>query len=504
MEYMCESLTTTNLSYIEELARRFSYWDRMKRCVAAVASVFSSESSVRGTKSKHVSLEDLRNAECKIWTLVQDEAFAKEKDKLMSDSQIPTSSKLIEFNPILKDGLICIGGRLKNSSLQENAKHPIILPHDSHAVMLLVRRTHEINGHCGQNHLMALLREKYWIIRANGIVKRVIRKCVHCKMLSLKPMTQEMASLPSIRVSSTDPVFTYTGADCFGPFLIKQGRSEVKKYGLIFTCLSVRAVHIEILDTLETDSFINALRRFVARRGSVKQIWCDNGTNFVGAEKELRVNLMKLDQGSISRECCSKEIEWHFNPPTASHFGGAWERLIRSVRRTLKSICAQQVFNSSEVLATLLCEAEAIINSRPLTRVTSDQECLATIFPNMLLTYRGESAPINETDSRDIYSRKRWKQVQYLAQVFWRRWTSEYLPLLQRRQKWTTLRQNLTPGSIVLSLDEKTPRGTWPMGRVLKVFKSADGNVRKALIKTERGEYLRPISKLCLLLEDEI
>ena len=116
------------------------------------------------------------------------------------------------------------------------------------------------------------------------------------------------------------------------------------------------------------------------------------------------MNLRQLDQNKIEQVCGSREIEWHFNPPHASHFGGAWERLIRSIRRVLKSICDQQVFGSDEVLLTLMCEVEAIINARPLSRISDDPECETPISPSMLLTLKNASAPIYDTDPRDIYS----------------------------------------------------------------------------------------------------
>nr|XP_027225525.1 uncharacterized protein LOC113817652 [Penaeus vannamei] len=198
-----------------------------------------------------------------------------------------------------------------------------------------------------------------------------------------------------------------------------------------------------------------------------------------------------------------KGVTWQFNPPHASHFGGVWERQIRTIRRVLRGLCHQQVM-TDDTLHTLFCEVEAIINGRPLTRVTDDPDGPQPLTPNMLLTLKGAGGPITDTDHSDLYVRRRWRQVQYLADLFWKRWTKEYLPLLQERQKWTTRQRNLKVGDIVLSLDNKLPRGSWPLGRVLEVISDADGHVRSARLKTASGEYLRPISKMCLLLENEI
>ncbi|ROT78831.1 hypothetical protein C7M84_002458 [Penaeus vannamei] len=265
----------------------------------------------------------------------------------------------------------------------------------------------------------------------------------------------------------------------------------------------VKLMSIEVMDSMETDSFINALRRFTARRGPVKSIRSDNGTNLVGAEKVLRQELQLLDQTAICDTMSTRGISWCFNPPHASHFGGVWERQIRSIRRVLSGICYQQTL-TDDSLHTLFCEVEAIINGRPLTRVTDDPDCLQPLTPSMLLNLKGSPGPVMNTDNKNLYARRRWKQVQYLADLFWKRWSKEYLPLLQERQKWNIKRRDVKKGDIVLALDERLPRGTWPLARVIEVMCDSDGHVRSAKLKTVSGEYIRPISKMCLLLESEI
>ena len=196
-----------------------------------------------------------------------------------------------------------------------------------------------------------------------------------------------MADLPRSRVTPDQPPFTCVGIDYFGPFLVRQKRSLVKRYGAIFTCLALRAVHLEISHTLDTDSFILALRRFIARRGQVKEIRSDNGTNFTGAEKELRVMISSWNQAKIHDTLLQKGIKWVFNPPAASHQGGVWERLIRSTRKILGALTKEQVLDD-ECLQTLLCEAESIINGRPLTKVSDNPNDLEPLTPNHLLLLR--------------------------------------------------------------------------------------------------------------------
>lgn len=172
-----------------------------------------------------------------------------------------------------------------------------------------------------------------------------------------------MADMPRERIIPDLPPFTNVGVDYFGPIEVKRGRAMVKRYGVIFTCMASRAVHLEVAYSLDTDSCINAIRRFVCRRSQVSSLRSDNGTNFVGAERELREALAAIDQSKIRGTLLQKGIDWKFNTPAASHHGGVWERLIRMVRRVLFSVLRQQSLND-ESLHAILCEVEAILNDR--------------------------------------------------------------------------------------------------------------------------------------------
>ncbi|XP_048587461.1 uncharacterized protein LOC125570202 [Nematostella vectensis] len=162
------------------------------------------------------------------------------------------------------------------------------------------------------------------------------------------------------------------------------------------------------------------------------------------------------------------EVEWHFNPPKASHYGGVWERMIRSIRKILRVLLGNQVVDD-ETLLTVMTEVEKILNDRPLTRVSDDPNDLEPLTPNKLLpVYRNAcNAPVDP--SFDRFTR-RWRQAQYLCNIFWRRWLHEYLPALQERQKWLHPRRNLVAGDLVLLADESCPRGQWPLGLVQETF----------------------------------
>jgi len=287
--------------------------------------------------------------------------------------------------------------------------------------------------------------------------------------------------------------------DYFGPLSVTIGRRHEKRYGVLFTCLSTRAVHIEIAASLSTDSTIMAIRRMIGRRGCPQQLHSDNGTNLRGADTELRKALMELDQQRITQEMTSRGIDWKFIPPSAPHMGGAWERLVRSVKVALGSTLNERS-PKEEVLQTLFVEAEYIVNSRPLTHVSLDPDDLEALTPNHFLlgSSSGNVVPGVFTDS-DLHLRKLWRQGQRLADCFWRRWIKEYLPILTRRTKWLKPVEDLKVGDLVFIADGDLPRNQWPRGLVTSTFPGQDGVVRVVEVKTNTGSYRRPVVKICKL-----
>lgn len=260
----------------------------------------------------------------------------------------------------------------------------------------------------------------------------------------------------------------------------------------------MRAVHIEVAHTLEADSFICVYQRFVCRRGKPRRIYSDNGTNFTGAERELREALERLDQTKVYNHLRLDDVQWSFNPPEASHQGGIWERMIRSVRKLLAALVKEQLMNDEELI-TLLCEVEKILNDRPLTPLSDHPDDPEPLTPNKLLLLKSNPClPLDVLTKHDKYG-KRWRQAQCLANSFWKRWIKEYLPALQTRQRWVSPRRNFAVGDLVLVADEKTPRGSWPMGIIEEVFPDSKGFIRRVKVRTVASIYTRDIRKLCLL-----
>lgn len=272
--------------------------------------------------------------------------------------------------------------------------------------------------------------------------------------------------------------------------------------------MSVRAVHIEVIESLDTSSFINALRRFLAIRGPVKLIRSDRGTNFVSACKELKIP-SNIDKTSVEKFLLDQGCTWKFNPPHASHMGGSWERMIGVARKILDSMFLQLGTSklTHEALTTLMAEVAAIINARPLIPVSTDPDDPLILTPATLLTQKVSlpSAPVGDW-IKDLH-KYQWRQVQHLAQTFWDRWKKQYLSSLQPRRKWQSSQPNLQPGSIVLLKDDQLKRNEWPLGLITQVFPSKDSRVRKVEIKVSRKDgtkvFLRPVTEIVLLLAPE-
>ena len=481
-----------------------------------------------------VSRENLRNKdvhsiECAkkvIYMLLQQRYFGGEIKALKAGNLIQKGSKLYKLKVFLdKKGLLRIGGRLSNSKLDFELKYPIILPSpkESKITALIVAYFHKIVGHQGRRHTINSLRNAgLWVIGSNACISSVLQGCYKCRLLYKTPEGQLMADLPAERVTPSPP-FTHTGVDMFGPLFIREGRKNLKRYGVIFVCAASRAVHLEVSTSLSTDAFINCLRRFIALRGTVRFLYCDRGTNFVGADSELQMAVKEMDSSKIKSFLEEKSCDYvHFLPhtPHASHFSGAWERFIRSAKRILAALLLSQGTQlHDEGLRTLFYEITAIINSRPLTLDPTSNDLSVPLSPQNLLTLKSGVVlpPPGEFDPSDLYARKFWRRVQFLADQFWVRWRKEYLSELQARSKWNKVKRDFRRGDVALLQEPNAPRCEWHLCRVEKVYASkADGLIRSVQVRvgdkslSNRGKRVkavslldRPVHKLILIVPNE-
>ncbi|XP_053367622.1 uncharacterized protein LOC128541295 [Clarias gariepinus] len=468
------SALVTKASEKEFDSQRFTRFSNWKVLIRAIASLVRKVRSYAGNPNSRT--DELTQARMIVVRTVQQETFSEELKRLAGNEEVSKHSIIRKLNPILdEDGVIRVGGRLSAADTCWEEKHPIIIPKNNHIATLLVRHFHEQVAHQGRHFTEGALRSAgLWIIGGKRLVSSVIHHCVICKRLRGKLGEQKMASLPSDRVNPNPP-FTNVGVDVFGPWNIytrrtRGGLAESKRWAVIFTCLGTRAVHFEVIESLSSASFINALRRFIAVRGPVKLFRSDRGTNFIGACKELKLNAEDPDFKSYLQD---QGCTWVFNSPHSSHMGGVWERLISVARRILNALLLKTDSTrlSHEVLVTLMSEIMAIMNARPLVPISSDPDMPHVLSPATLLTQKIEavSAPKGEYDIKDLYN-KQWRQVQSLADAFWKRWRQEYLTTLQQRRKWQVNKPNLQVGDVVLLKDAALKRNEWPTGVIARVI----------------------------------
>lgn len=448
------------------------------------------------------TINELREATKVIVRVVQNQGLAEEVQRVLSKEPC----KYIEnLSPFLEDGLLRVGGRLRNSKLPYEAKHQWILPHKSPIVRSLIATIHRENLHVGPAGVIAILRQQFWITNCRNTVRQITRSCVQCFKQRPKLAEQYMGDLPRSRIERAS-AFSHVGVDFAGPIMIRQGirkASLVKGYICVFVCLVTKAIHLEAVEDLSTAAFLAALQRFVSRRGVPEQIWSDNGTNFVGARNQLRELFQLFRREATEKKvfefCQARQIEWSTIPPNAPHFGGLWEAGVKSVKSVLYKVMKQAALNIIE-FATLLCQIEAILNSRPLFPHSNDPNDEEVLTPGHFLIDRPLTA-VPEPSCKDIPVNRlsRWQHIQVLREHFWKRWYKEYIQELQGRVKWTRKHVNIQPGMMVIIKEDNLPAQVWRLGRVERVYPGDDGFVRVVDVRTKGGILQRPIHKLALL-----
>ncbi|XP_076383731.1 uncharacterized protein LOC143260976 [Megalopta genalis] len=379
---------------------------------------------------------------------------------------MPKGSRILNLNPFLdQDKLLRVGGRLRHAPLSYCQKHPLLLPHRHHITNLIIESEHLRHWHAGTQATLNAVRQIYWPIDGMRATKIVIHKCIRCFRVKPKVPAYIMGDLPKNRVTRARP-FQNVGVDYCGPFFIKEkkvrNRCKIKTYVAIFVCFVTKAIHLELTSDLTTESCLGAFKRFFARRGKATNIYSDNGTNFVGAKNEItevqRFLSSNEHNSKINRFLSDQGINWHFSPPRSPHFGGLWEAAVKSFKGHLYKTIGNELF-TFEQLNTYIIEVEAILNSRPLTPLSSDQNDLTALSPSHFLI--GDSLmQLPEYDLRDTPVNKlsSWQHIQRVKQHFWNRWSNEYLQTLHTRNKWHIPNDTQhKKGTLVIIWEDNTP-----------------------------------------------
>lgn len=483
---------------------RFSELNKLKRTVAYCWR-FINKCRRKPNKTSHFSVDELKLAMETLIKIVQKQVFSNDMDRLSKGKQLKSNSKILSLAPFLDDAnLLRVGGRLINGPFGSDKKHPILLPNNHRLTKLLFEHEHRRLLHAGPQTLLYSIRERYWPISGKNLAKLIVRNCTVCFRHNPRISYPLMGNLPERRLRPAPP-FDTTGIDYAGPFMLKErkgrGSKFTKCYVSLFVCFVTKAIHIELVSDLSTEVFMMALRRFVGRRGKPSHIYSDNGTNFVGARNHLK-DLGKFlirNEVRIADLATTEGIVWHFIPSYAPHFGGLWEAGIKSTKFHIKRVAGNSKLTFEEFYS-LLIQIEAILNSRPLSPLSSDPADLIPLTPAHFLVGRPlVSLPEENLRGKPENRLSRIQRVQQLQQHFWSRWSVEYLSQLQQRCKWKNNQSTLKEGTLVLIKDERAPPMKWLLGRVIAVHPGSDSVRRVATVKTTSGEVTRPVVKLCPL-----
>lgn len=505
---------TTNVQPNLFMDNLFNKWSDVNKLINCVAFIFRFKNNSLNRNKKltgPLSVNELEIALNKLIEISQVEVFPTEYELLKNKKPLLKSSNLLSLNPYMENKLIRVGGRLGLSTYDHNKKHPIILPHKHLLTKLIMSDLHVRLLHAGPQLLLSSARERFWPINGKSLANKIVQKCVTCFRAKPRSQTPIMGNLPPTRVTPALP-FVFTMLDYGGPYTVRdrrgRGYKTYKCYIAIFTCMTTKAVHIELISGLQTAVFLSTFRRFIARRGTPKEILTDNATTFHGASNELSdlYEFLNKNSNDLKTSCAKERIQWKFLPPYTPHMGGIHESAIRRCKFHLKRILGQALLTYEEFYS-ILVQVEGILNSKPLCPIpnsnTDEITCLTPAHfligrtPNSLPDYDYKNVPISRLTL--------YQQLQQLQQDFWTSWSRDYIGLLQERSKWRSPKgPALRAGTIVLVREERLPPCLWRLGRIISCCPGRDGVARVAEIQTARGIIKRSFNNICPLPIDAI
>ncbi|XP_037047435.1 uncharacterized protein LOC119082120 [Bradysia coprophila] len=425
-------------------------------------------------KTGFLSIGEINDAEKTMVQLIQRQVF-------------PLNAEIIDGLRVTQDnGIYTVVTKILNRQDTGRFKRPWLLPSNHPVTTQLVIEEHLRYGHAGVQLLVSKLREKFWIIRMKKTVKSIIGKCTVCIRHGKSTASVPYAPLPENRTKDAK-VFEISGIDLAGPLYL---RDNSKQWVVIFTCAVVRAIHLELVDQINTEQFILALGRFLYRRGRVLVIYTDNGTNFIGT-----VNLFgKLDWEKIQYKFKAERIVWIFIPPAAPWWGGFWERMVRTMKEYLRKILGHNKLTKVE-LDTTICFVESLINARPLTYMSEDPDDLEPITPSAFIQEMSSSEypEIGEITGKKI--REKLRHMNQLKEELRSRFRTEYLGQLMEKSKSKIHYQFKVGEMAILQVDDKK-RMDWPLVRIIELYPGNDNQIRVARLKTISGDLIRPLNRL--------
>ncbi|XP_055634284.1 uncharacterized protein LOC129774549 [Toxorhynchites rutilus septentrionalis] len=504
-----------SLHLLQDKTTIFSEFSELAKLTRFVAYCFRFRNNCKLPKTQRVlsplSPEEFDYALKALIRLAQHQEFPTEvhsyrQKQSENAARLAPKSPLKNLNIFMDEfGLLRIDGRLKNLNAPFDTRHPILLPARHTLSFLIAKSIHLQTLHGGPSLLLATVRQRFWPLRGRDLARKVVRQCITCFRCNPTTSNQIMAPLPSVRLRPAR-AFTYSGMDYCGPFLVRPliGKgSSVKVYIALFVCMVVKAVHLEVVADLSSAACINAVKRFIAKRGRVLELHCDNATAFVGADRELRIlrkeYLQQFQSTKWGNYCAGNGITFRFIPARSPHFGGIWEAGVKSFKYHFRRIMGQKAFTMDQLL-TVVAQVESVLNSRPLVPISDSPDDLSALTPGHFLI--GE--PLVSIPEPDLLPQSpnritRLQDMQRSVQDLWRCWSRDYVSQLHQRSKWRRPAVDVRKGQLVLLKQENCPPLQWPLGRIIETIPDPDGRVRVVVVRTASNDYKRAVTEIAVL-----
>ena len=488
-----EIVAQSNIANVIDCTR-FGNFNKLLNTTAYVVRFINNlKARISSKEQNHddcINADERENA-LKLWIKAEQIELCKQRGA--SYEKLQSSLKLFKD----ENGITRLKGRFGSSSLDYDIRHPILIAGDRHFTELLVRDCHNDVMHAGVEATVSRLRRRFWIVKGRQCVKSILRRCVICKRYQGRVMNSpETPNLPNFRISDTYS-FCNIGLDYAGPLYVRESAKAVavKVYILLFTCASSRAVHLELVPDMKSSAFVRAFERLISRKGLPKTVISDNFKTF--KSKQVKRFLAQLG------------VRQNYILPASPWWGGFYERLVRSVKLSLKKTLGRSLL-TYEQLETVLCKSEFVINSRPLTYVSSD-DLEETLTPFHLLFGRDVSYPSGHDKNHPIFDysceelNKRAKYIEQLLRNHWKSFTSLYLNELREQHLHRKPMKNSSrppvQGDVVLIRDDNPlPRQRWRLGRITQLVVGKDGNVRGVKLTvnsdSDNKSCYRPLQKI--------
>ena len=497
--FVTQAMLTLQSEIFEKLVKRFSSWKKLQKLFLCILRM--SHPKHKKFRKQPRSVEEDRMIDQFLFLISQRRHFFEEMTAVQNKLSVDKSSSLVKHSLIVDElGFLRTITRFDYSHVKEfEERRPIVLAHHCPIVELYVLHLHDKFYHAGPTFIMGMLNREFYLVHGKKEVKRILLKCFHRGCL--KPVAlgdQQMAPLPATRIDNMT-CYHNVSVDLFGPIVIKahENNDKVTKkvYGCIFTCLVSRGIHLELMPSMGTDAFLDAFRKFCARKGCPTEMYSDNALYFKAADKELRALFSSISWSKISNYAREKGITWTFSVPLAPFKNGVTERLVQTVKRPLRKLLAGHLMTFSQ-LEVILIEIEAMVNCRPLAELA--QTGTKVLTPSELHIGRPLSILPLPKKAPTLNYTAHWKRRKLLMQKFWSIWQHEYLNSFRIRKRWTNPRELDLLHKLVITND-KASFNEWKIGRIIRILPSKDNLVRNVEVLLPNGPLIRPIQQLSLI-----